>query len=133
MAPIEPIPMSDTCRKISNIIRRKQDSPQESQTNTNIQGRNEYWPCQYASRINSSKFYRTPCVLSVLCWQLDAYQVDDFVNTYLVGDDAIECVLKPTHLSNASGVLSLSKVPPDEHEQVPCMIWCKFPEPTRRE
>jgi hypothetical protein len=44
-------------------------------------------------------------------------EVDDFVNTYLVGDDAIECVLKPTHLSNASGVLSLSKVPPDEHEQ----------------
>merc|ERR1719253_769612 len=49
--------------------------------------------------------------------QANLKEVDEFVNTYLVGPDAIECVLKPTHLSNANGVLSLSEVPPHEHEQ----------------
>jgi len=49
--------------------------------------------------------------------QANLKEVDEFVNTYLVGQDAVDCVLKPTHLSNANGVLSLSAVPPHEHEQ----------------
>jgi len=57
-----------------------------------------------------------PCLLAIegkASWD----EVAHFVDTHLTQDGCADVVVKPTHLSNGSGVLVLSQVRPEEREQ----------------